>query len=98
MVTVFSRCQHHGYTDNITTSKVGEIIARQFYIAGLNQNRIRVESKEPHGNFMVWSYPEDWIETIDRAIKDVNNAINADALTRLPLKQDRPKRKRINGH
>lgn len=94
MVTVFSRCQHHGYTDYVTSSRVGNIIAQRFYVSR-GPNTTRIESKEPHGTFMVWAYPDDFESEIDRAIKEVNAMIAKDALTRSPLTKDRPKRKRI---
>lgn len=93
MVTVFQRCQHHGYTDHITSSKVGEIVSGRSW--AVNVPRQQIISIEPHGTFYVWAYPDDFTDEIDRAIKEVNNTINNDLLTRTPLKQDRPKRKRI---
>ncbi len=93
MVTVFQRCQHHGYTDHITSSKAGELVAQRSW--AVNVKRTQVVSEEPHGTFYVWAYPDDFADEIDRAIKEVSASINKDVLTRKPLKQDRPKRKRI---
>jgi len=99
-VTVFQRCEAKGYTDYVTSSMVGQLMAdwytRDYLLA---DNREKVESIEPHGTFTVWAYPDEHAPVIDRFIGQVNSILNKDL--KLPSEQAlidsvKPKRKRIN--
>jgi hypothetical protein len=74
-MTVFERCKQRGYTDYITSSLAGELVARKFY-SSQQFDRSLVRSEEPHGVFTVWNYPDWFAPFIDRAITEVNAEIH----------------------
>lgn len=72
MVTVYNICLSKGVTDQKKISRIGDVASTN-YKNNLLQGRTRVESVEPAGSIMVWSYPDDFAYHIESIIRWVES-------------------------